>query len=114
MSHPPSDVVKKQLNLYQCETSLLWKSKGGIDNANLPLATIQPTYIFRETAVSPYSIFSMFIKSAGTNTFPTSYESLDPERTTNGEKGDTQRVLHVQKNLDHTHYLTSPFIHMKG
>ncbi|VDL77602.1 unnamed protein product, partial [Nippostrongylus brasiliensis] len=51
-SHPPSDVVKKQLCLYRCAKSLLWKSKGRINNANLPLATIEPTYLPRESHIT--------------------------------------------------------------
>ncbi|ETN82581.1 hypothetical protein NECAME_07873 [Necator americanus] len=51
--HPPSDVIKKQLNLYFCEKKTqLWKSKGRIDKANLPYSAIEPVYLPRESYIT--------------------------------------------------------------
>ncbi|XGW27382.1 hypothetical protein V3C99_007746 [Haemonchus contortus] len=45
---PPTEDQKVQLHLFQCEKTLLWKSEGRINNANLPQAAVTPTFLPNE------------------------------------------------------------------
>lgn len=44
--------MQKQLNLFICEKLNIWKSKGRVDNADLPTETIAPVYLPRESHVT--------------------------------------------------------------
>ncbi|EPB71744.1 hypothetical protein ANCCEY_09146 [Ancylostoma ceylanicum] len=43
--NPPSEEVKAQLHLYHCNNSGLWKSKGRITKADMPIQTITPVFL---------------------------------------------------------------------
>ncbi|KAK6025201.1 Pao retrotransposon peptidase [Ostertagia ostertagi] len=48
--NPPSSTLKKQLQLYKCNT--LWRSKGRISNADLPQETTTPIFLPRKNYVT--------------------------------------------------------------
>ncbi|RCN35992.1 zinc knuckle [Ancylostoma caninum] len=50
--NPPSEEVKTQLQLYHCNNSALWKSRGRITNADMPAQTITPVFLPRENYVT--------------------------------------------------------------
>lgn len=45
MENPPTQDHRKQLHLFRCETTSLWKSKGRLANAMLPSDAITPTFL---------------------------------------------------------------------
>ncbi|EYB97735.1 hypothetical protein Y032_0138g2086 [Ancylostoma ceylanicum] len=50
--NPPSEEVKAQLHLYHCNNSGLWKSKGRITKADMPIQTITPVFLPRENYIT--------------------------------------------------------------
>ncbi|VDK60026.1 unnamed protein product, partial [Cylicostephanus goldi] len=56
---PPSEEHKKQLHLFQCARTQLWKSKGRIDYANLPSEATTPVYLPRMNKIT--SLFVLHI-----------------------------------------------------
>ncbi|VDO27556.1 unnamed protein product [Haemonchus placei] len=63
MSHPPSDAVIKQLNLYQCDRTLLWRCRERIHNANLSQITIEAIYLPRESYITTLHILHIHCMS---------------------------------------------------
>ncbi|KAK6026028.1 Pao retrotransposon peptidase [Ostertagia ostertagi] len=49
---PPSEEHKKQLKLFLCPTTFLWKSKGRIDHATLPQDAITPIFLPRRCCLT--------------------------------------------------------------
>ncbi|GMR32794.1 hypothetical protein PMAYCL1PPCAC_33317, partial [Pristionchus mayeri] len=64
--YPPSPHLIKQLRMYQCPTSSLWRCRGRIDNSEVPIEAKHPIYLPRE---SPITRLYIIYRHCGINHF---------------------------------------------
>ncbi|KAK6031060.1 zinc knuckle [Ostertagia ostertagi] len=57
--HPPSNEHKRSLNLFMCDTSLLWKCRGRIDYSELPQETITPIFLPQKSRITALFVLSV-------------------------------------------------------
>uniref|UniRef100_W6NUL9 Integrase catalytic domain-containing protein n=1 Tax=Haemonchus contortus TaxID=6289 RepID=W6NUL9_HAECO len=60
---PPDPAIKEQLNLYFCEETKLWKSRGRVENADLPNETVSPIYLPRESYITTLYILHVHLNN---------------------------------------------------
>ncbi|KAL6726225.1 hypothetical protein Aduo_008217 [Ancylostoma duodenale] len=61
LQYPPCSVLKEQLNLFVCTETNLWKSKGRVDKADLPIETVTPVYLPRESHITSLYILHVHL-----------------------------------------------------
>ncbi|KAK6741692.1 hypothetical protein RB195_009517 [Necator americanus] len=61
LQYPLTSALNKQLNLFSCTETNLWKSKGRVDKADLPTETITPVYLPRESHITSLYILHIHL-----------------------------------------------------
>ncbi|KAK6032597.1 hypothetical protein OSTOST_01216 [Ostertagia ostertagi] len=61
MDFPPNSAIMEQLNLYFCEETKLWKSRGRVENADLPKKAISPVYLPRESHITSLYVLHVHV-----------------------------------------------------
>ncbi|KAK6027473.1 peptidase family A16 [Ostertagia ostertagi] len=59
--HEKAEAITEQLNLYFCKETKLWKSRGRVENADLPKEAISPVYLPRESHITSLYVLHVHV-----------------------------------------------------